>query len=94
MKGELMLIHQCLGCGKIFINRIAGDDDPHELYRVFCNSVGMASDVYELLKKQDIIPLDSGNHAIVFSQLFGWQAILDDLADTSKLKNSVFLEVD
>lgn len=92
IEGELMLIHQCLGCHKISINRIAGDDDPHMLYQVFCDSEGMSSDVLELLKKQAIIPLDSGNRTIVFSQLFGWQAILDDLADTSKVRDSVLLE--
>jgi hypothetical protein len=25
---EIMLVHECLGCGKISTNRIAGDDDP------------------------------------------------------------------
>lgn len=26
--GELMIVHQCLSCGKIVNNRIAGDDIP------------------------------------------------------------------
>lgn len=26
--GELMIVHQCLSCGKISNNRIAGDDIP------------------------------------------------------------------
>jgi DNA-directed RNA polymerase subunit RPC12/RpoP len=86
IQGELMLIHHCLGCGKISINRIAGDDDPHALYRLFSNSAGLTSDVCRLLKEQEIIPLDSGNRTIVFSQLFGWQAIVDELADTNKIK--------
>jgi hypothetical protein len=28
INGELMIVHQCLVCGKISSNRIAGDDDP------------------------------------------------------------------
>lgn len=27
ISGELMIVHQCLVCGKISSNRIAGDDD-------------------------------------------------------------------
>lgn len=27
--GELAIVHQCLNCGKISCNRIAGDDNPH-----------------------------------------------------------------
>lgn len=26
--GEIMIVHQCTGCGKISTNRIAGDDEP------------------------------------------------------------------
>lgn len=27
-QGEIMIIHQCIKCGKINRNRVAGDDDP------------------------------------------------------------------
>jgi hypothetical protein len=27
--GELMIVHRCLSCGKISVNRIAGDDTAH-----------------------------------------------------------------
>lgn len=29
--GEIMIVHQCLTCGKISPNRIAGDDNPYEV---------------------------------------------------------------
>lgn len=32
--GELMVVHQCLGCGKIQANRIAGDDNVDLLYEL------------------------------------------------------------
>jgi hypothetical protein len=34
-QGELMLVHQCLGCKKISINRIAGDDKPESIIALF-----------------------------------------------------------
>jgi hypothetical protein len=33
--GELMLVHQCLECGKKVINRIAADDDVETILAVF-----------------------------------------------------------
>ena len=33
--GELMLIHQCTGCGKLSINRIAADDDSQTILAVY-----------------------------------------------------------
>ncbi len=32
--GELMLVHSCLRCSRLSRNRVAGDDDPKELYRL------------------------------------------------------------
>ena len=32
--GELMLIHQCRKCGKVSINRIAGDDSTKDLLKL------------------------------------------------------------
>jgi len=29
--GELMVVHKCLGCGKISKNRIAGDDNTYSI---------------------------------------------------------------
>lgn len=29
--GEICLVHLCLGCGKISVNRIAGDDVPEKI---------------------------------------------------------------
>ncbi len=91
-QGELMLIHRCLGCGKISINRIAGDDDPHALYRVFTGSAVTSTDVLERLKEEGIVLLDSGNRTTVFSQLFGWQAIVDEFAATNKIEVPVLVE--
>jgi len=42
--GELMLIHHCLGCGKLSINRIAADDNAESwwkylIHRLICRKV-------------------------------------------------------
>src|SRR5512138_3138128 len=34
-RGELMLIHQCIECGSLSINRIAADDDSATIIAVF-----------------------------------------------------------
>jgi hypothetical protein len=33
--GEIMIVHQCLNCGKIAANRIAGDDDSFAILAAF-----------------------------------------------------------
>jgi hypothetical protein len=79
-KGELMLIHQCAGCGKYSINRIAGDDDAHALYRVFTESEILYPEILSELAGQGIDILSRGDSTVVFSQLFGWQAIVEELS--------------
>ena len=37
--GELMLVHHCLDCGALSINRIAADDDPLKLWAIFQNNL-------------------------------------------------------
>ncbi|CAN5162042.1 hypothetical protein BH11PAT4_BH11PAT4_4870 [soil metagenome] len=33
--GELMLVHQCCGCGKVARNRLSGDDDAYQVEEIF-----------------------------------------------------------
>jgi hypothetical protein len=37
-RGELMLIHLCIECGRPSINRIAADDDSQRVFNVFVDS--------------------------------------------------------
>jgi hypothetical protein len=48
-KGELMLVHQCLACGKISTNRVAGDDQAQSILDLFYSSQGKKN----FLKKED-----------------------------------------
>lgn len=67
--GELMLVHQCVDCGILSINRIAADDDAATLLAVFQSSLGHQID--RLCEEQGILPLKAGNSAVLQKQLFG-----------------------
>jgi len=66
--GELMLIHQCVDCGILSINRIAADDDAGTLLAVFQSSLGHQID--GLCEEQGILPLKAGDSAVLQKQLF------------------------
>lgn len=78
MQGELMLIHRCTGCGKLSINRIAADDDAAVIYQVFTRSATLSAKWKEVLKSDGIRLLGNTDLTIVYSQLFGWQSILEE----------------
>ncbi len=40
-KGELLIVHECRGCGKINRNRVAGDDSSEAIMSVFEGSLVM-----------------------------------------------------
>lgn len=77
-QGELMLIHHCTGCGKFSINRIAADDDAALIYDLFLNHSEFPADLQEMFEVQNIRPLGRADLTTVYSQLFGWQAILEE----------------
>lgn len=58
-KGELMIIHCCLNCGKISLNRLAGDDNPQKVLQIldghfhFNTLQHMKLEVIELLTEKD-----------------------------------------
>ena len=73
-QGELMLIHQCLKCGKISINRLAADDDNQAILEVFEQSKQMDLEQRQQLKVQGIKLLDEKDKKEIFTQLFGMGA--------------------
>lgn len=72
-QGELMLIHQCTNrdCGKISINRIAGDDDPEAILDVFQKSQTLSPELKERLGKQGIDLLTRSDEEQIRVQLWG-----------------------
>lgn len=69
--GELMLIHQCVECGKVSINRIAGDDDAERIFEHFLNSLEIPPDLRDLLETRKIVLLGRNETEFVISRLFG-----------------------
>ena len=67
--GELMLIHQCLDCGSLSINRIAADDDAATLLDVFRSSI--KSEIHLLCEANGIMPLGLTDSYILQKQLYG-----------------------
>jgi len=70
-QGELMLIHECVNCGKISINRIAGDDNTEAILRVFEESQKLPPEEKLRLEHENIEVLSKEKREEVLTQLFG-----------------------
>ncbi len=68
-RGELMVIHQCVKCGKIFINRLAGDDSSRAVVRIFKESLNMPESLRKELEQQDIDVLTGKDEGELMKQL-------------------------
>jgi hypothetical protein len=66
--GEIYLVHLCLGCGKLSINRISGDDLSYKIIDILNNSDNKEKDVrnigIDFIQKKDI--------EIVMTALYGY----------------------
>ena len=69
-QGEIMLVHRCKKCGKININRIAGDDDTELIFKIYNQSKDNI-DLLNELKEGGIAILGNTAEAEVKKQLFG-----------------------
>ena len=66
--GEIMLVHRCVDCGKLVINRIAADDDSEALWMVFHQSI---SHRVEMDSSAEIQLLGEQNWNLVKMRLMG-----------------------
>lgn len=62
-QGELKIVHKCMKCKYISLNRIAGDDDPEEILKIFYKSSNLTIEGINKLKQDDFEELRT--------QLFG-----------------------
>ena len=67
--GELMLIHQCMDCGTLSINRIAADDEPSNIIDVFESS--LEGHVHDTCHPYGITVLHYSDVDILHKQLYG-----------------------
>ena len=70
-QGEVMVIHHCLSCGKLSINRIARDDSEQKLLCVFEQSFALCNELRDRLKHSDIYLLCQRDSEQLQRQLFG-----------------------
>lgn len=66
-----MIVHYCLNCGKVSINRVASDDNPDAIFKLFEQSKSLESKICDQLAVQNIQILAGKDKEEVFSQLFG-----------------------
>jgi len=71
--GELMLVHLCVECSRLSINRIAADDHSGTVYEVFHVSLGMDCTTKARLSEAGIEILERMDTEAVRRQLFGWK---------------------
>jgi hypothetical protein len=66
-----MIIHQCTGCGKLSINRIAADDDVESILAVFEQSCRLDGQLIAALETGDVMALSWDRRSTVGARLFG-----------------------
>ncbi len=71
VRGELMLIHECVECKTLSINRIAADDDSEMVMAVFQESLALGQQIYSLCQQHGIAILNTEHVSIVHAQLYG-----------------------
>ena len=69
--GELMLLHLCVDCGKVSLNRIAADDDVDKLWGIYESSPGRDGQIPAQVRENGVDPLDLTASDLVRAQLFG-----------------------
>jgi hypothetical protein len=70
-RGELMLIHECVECKALSINRIAADDDSDAVVSVFRESLALGQELRARCLQHGIANLDAENCEMVYTQLYG-----------------------
>ena len=69
--GELMIIHQCLNCGKISPNRIAGDDNEYQIICIMKGSINLDESLIAQIRNMGLKPIASSNIEEAYISLLG-----------------------
>jgi DNA-directed RNA polymerase subunit RPC12/RpoP len=70
-QGELMIVHRCIECGKLSINRIAADDNSDQLLVIFQDSQHLERHVRAEIEGAGIQTTTLDDFTSVLDQLFG-----------------------
>ena len=68
-RGELMLVHECMDCGTLSINRIAADDEPSNIIDVF--EASLDDHIRMICAHYGIMLLHRTDIDILYKQLYG-----------------------
>lgn len=71
VKGELMIIHECVKCGKISINRVLSEDSKEKIMEVFQLGIEMDDKKRNKIEKDGVRVLVRDDRGEVETQLFG-----------------------
>ncbi len=66
-----MLVHRCLTCGKVSINRLAADDDPQAVMETFLASLAMDPSIRSDLAQKNIVALQRSDYYLLKTRLYG-----------------------
>lgn len=79
--GELMVIHQCLNCGKLSPNRIAGDDNVYQIIKILKESLNLEGVMANRLRNLglNIITKDNKEEALIFLLGINYQKFIKNL---------------
>lgn len=69
--GELMLVHRCMHCGELAINRIAADDDPAMILAILEETDRDLEEIQKKCRAQGIRMLKSTDLHLATTRLFG-----------------------
>lgn len=70
-QGELMIVHLCLSCQKLSINRIARDDPEYLVKEIFERSLSMEESLRNNVAHDGIRQLETSDRPEVMVQLYG-----------------------
>jgi hypothetical protein len=85
-QGELMLIHLCMECETLSINRIAADDDLKTVLGVFEDAFQMDPSIRSRLEAAGILALTSADGELVRARLFGHETNLAEILFSANVR--------
>lgn len=72
VSGEIMIVHLCLNCGKIYCNRIAGDDNSYVITCLLEEPNNLGKEIIARLFSQGIKLLTQKDKEEVLTSLYGY----------------------
>jgi hypothetical protein len=70
-RGELMLVHQCVECGKVSANRIAADDIADYLLEIYQHSLSLGKSTRTRFAEKGVEILTGADGDLVRARLYG-----------------------